>query len=371
MLDQTTISMWFPAVAAGEKKIFLNNAQRTQVPELLIHTLVQSLHTGRERDEEAASLGAQNKVAAFLRADASDSIIFTNSKAETLQLLAYRWGLHHFNDGDELLVSSQDDPLIAATFCRLRESMKRFGIHLAIKEFGYRNNGEFETERLLRLLTPKTRLIIVPHIHPLFGTKNEADIALIKRKAGEHTCLAVDLSYSVARVPLEVKRLQCDCAFFPGQSLFSPLSLGILYLNSAMKLDREMFSPDDEVHWLAKTAVGEAIALLENIGLEHITLYLQELSQYLLSQMKKVRCLEFLPGIGHCNEECSLGYGILSFRLPGISAEECVLLLAEHGISVDHFAVPHYPDAVTVSLHLYNTRQDIDALTDLLLQLGL
>jgi cysteine desulfurase/selenocysteine lyase len=103
--------------------------------------------------------------------------------------------------------------------------------------------------------------------------------------------------------------------------------------------------------------------------MEQIALHLQELSQYLLTRLKQVHAIEFLPGFGRCEEWCSPGYGILSFRLPGVSAEECAMLLAENALLVDLADIPQYADAITVSLHLYNTLEHIDALVGCLQQL--
>jgi selenocysteine lyase/cysteine desulfurase len=89
---------------------------------------------------------------------------------------------------------------------------------------------------------------------------------------------------------------------------------------------------------------------------------LQELSSYLLTRLKQIDHIEFLPGIGRSEQWCSPGYGILSFQLPGVSAEECVMLLAENALLVDLAGIPQYEDAITVSLQIYNTAEDIDAL---------
>jgi selenocysteine lyase/cysteine desulfurase len=55
--------------------------------------------------------------------------------------------------------------------------------------------------------------------------------------------------------------------------------------------------------------------------------------------------------------------------LPGVSAEECAMLLAENAVFVDLADIPQYEDAITVSLHLYNTLEHVDALVECLQEL--
>jgi selenocysteine lyase/cysteine desulfurase len=164
-------------------------------------------------------------------------------------------------------------------------------------------------------------------------------------------------------------KANCDCAFFSGRNLFSPFQCGLGYMKYHLRRDQDIFLLQEPANPLATKTLAQGIDLLKHIGMEQIALHLQELSHYLLTRLKQVHSIEFLPGFGHCEEWCSPGYGILSFRLPGVSAEECAILLAENDLLVDLADIPQYPDAITVSLHLYNTSEHIDALVECLQQL--
>ncbi len=354
----------FPAITPESQWIFLNNRQGTQIPENSIQSIVHALSTGMVWGNDAAEL--RQKLAAFLHTDAPDTFFFSESEAGMIHWLAYSWGFSQLQDGDEVIFSSQDAPIIKETFDRVRQQMARLGRSLTIKEFGYQENGEFDLNALLSLLSAKTRLIFVPHIHPVFGTKNEEDIAFLKQQVGDQALVVVDLSQSVGRIPVHLERLHCDCAFFSGRNLFSPFHGGVAYIRPGLYEDPDPFLRRELANPLAAKTLVQGIELLEHIGMAQIALHLQELSRALLTRLQHIDTLEFLPGIGRCEEWCSPGYGILSFRLPGVSAEECCLLLAENALLVDLADLPLYPDAITVSLHLYNTPQHIDALADCL-----
>jgi cysteine desulfurase/selenocysteine lyase len=133
--------------------------------------------------------------------------------------------------------------------------------------------------------------------------------------------------------------------------------------------DQDTFLMQVPANPLAAQTLALGIDLLERIGIEQVARHLHKLSYYLLTRLKQLDHIEFLPGFGRCEEWCSPGYGILSFRLPGVSAEECALLLAENALLVDLVDIPQYQEAITVSLHLYNTTQHIDVLVDCLQEL--
>ncbi len=358
----------FPAVALEGLPVFLNNRDATQIPERIIEGLMHAFNSGMACKDDHGAETLQQKLAAFLHVEAPETFFFTESEAGIMHWLAYSWGISQLQDGDEVICSSQDAPMIKETFEHLQRQMARLGISLVIKEFAYQENGECDLDGLLALLSARTRLIIVPHLHPVFGTKNEDDIAFLKQQLGDQGLVVVDLSQSVGRIPIHLERLRCDCAFFSGRNLFSPFPFGVGYLRHRPCADLFL---KQEPNPLAVQTLTQGIDLLTHIGMEQIALHLQDLSHYLLTRLQQIAQIEFLPGIGRCEQWCSPGYGILSFRLPGVSAEECIMLLAENALLVDRAAIPHDEDAITVSAHLYNTPQQIDALVDCLRQLCL
>lgn len=353
----------FPAVQPNSRQIFLNNKYETQIPDSSIQAITHTLRTGIAWNTDDRAEELQHRLAAFLHIDDPDAFFFAESEVGLMHWLVSSLYPTQLQDGDEVIFSSYDAPMIKETFDHIS---RQLDVALTRKEFGYKENGEFDLNGLLAQVSAKTRLIFVPHIHPTFGTKNENDIASLKQQVGDQALVIVDISQSVGRIPVHLERLRCDCAFFSARNLFSPFPAGIGYIRHRPRtnahLQREPGSP------LTAQALIQGIDLLEHIGMEQVALHLQDLSRYLLTRVQQISHIEFLPGIGRCEQWCSPGYGILSFRLPGISSEECIMLLAENALYVNRTDIAAYHDAITVSLYLYNTKQHIDALIDCLLQ---
>ncbi len=356
----------FPTVPPESQHVFLNSRHGTQIPESIIQSIVQSLNSGISWKNDDGTVEIRQKLAAFLHVDAPDTIFFSESEAGMIYWLAYCWGFSQLQDGDEVILSSQDTSLVKETFDHVQRQMAQRGMTLVIKDFGYQENGEFDLKELLSLLSPKTRLIFVPHIHPVFGTKNENDIAFLKQHVGDQALVVVDLTQSIGRIPVDLEHLRCDCAFFSAHNLFSPFPLSIGYRRPGLAGDQNIFLSQELANPVAARTLGQGIEMVEQIGREQIALHLHALSHALLTRLQEIDTLEFLPGIGRCEEWCSPGYGILSFQLPGVSAEECRLFLAENALLVDLADLSGYPDAVTISLQIYNTTWHINALGDCL-----
>jgi len=367
MSNHLSWRMAFPAISPGGLPAFLNNRDATQIPADIRETLMHAFNAGVVREEDHTAAQLRQKLATFLHVSDPETFFFTESEAGIMHWLAYSWGFSQLQDGDEVIYSSQDAPMIKETVEQLQQQMTRLGLSLVSKEFAYKDNGEFDLDGLLSLLSARTRLILVPHIHPVFGTKNADDIAVLKQQLGDQGLVVVDLSQSVGRIPANLERLRCDCAFFSARNLFSPFPSGVGYIRHRPCAD--LFLKQEPATALATQTLAQGIDLLEHIGMEQIARHLQDLSRYLLTRLQQIAHIEFLPGIGWCEQWCSPGYGILSFRLPGVSAEECVMHLAENALLVHQADMSHDADAITVSAHLYTTREQIDALVDGLQQL--
>jgi cysteine desulfurase/selenocysteine lyase len=89
------------------------------------------------------------------------------------------------------------------------------------------------------------------------------------------------------------------------------------------------------------------------------------LTRRLVDGLKNVPGASFAGGPGVCG--CDVGYGIVSFRMNGIPARDVGFALDHRDIWVrtgDHcIGVPDgVEDSVRVSMHAYNTEEEIDRL---------
>ena len=106
--------------------------------------------------------------------------------------------------------------------------------------------------------------------------------------------------------------------------------------------------------------------LEDEIGLDNITYYEQDLRRYLLEKLKKISYIDII------NEESDSG--IIAFNVDGIFSQDIAVYLNKYNICVragnhcakilkDKIGVRN---TVRVSLYFYNTKEEIDKLVSLL-----
>ena len=103
--------------------------------------------------------------------------------------------------------------------------------------------------------------------------------------------------------------------------------------------------------------------LIESIGLDAIESHVSDLTVYLYSKLVNLPGIIFAPGMGICR--CEAGFGIISFRFEQLSNLDLSFVLDEDNIFVragDHctYAKDQSEEYVRVSMHLYNSREEVD-----------
>src|SRR5258706_1975705 len=119
MIDPKILRADFPILdrqIRGKRLVYLDNAATTQKPLSVIEAESRyyketnaNIHRGiHTLSEEATSQyeGARKKVAQFIGASAPESIVFTRSTTEAINLVAFSWGRKNLKEGDEILLSA-------------------------------------------------------------------------------------------------------------------------------------------------------------------------------------------------------------------------------------------------------------------------
>ena len=113
MFDVQKIRKDFPILDReihGNPLVYFDNAATTQKPQSVIDALVdyyQNYNANVHRGVHSLSMeatdkyeDAREKVAAFINAESSDSLIWTRNASESLNLVAYSWGENNIGEGD-------------------------------------------------------------------------------------------------------------------------------------------------------------------------------------------------------------------------------------------------------------------------------
>lgn len=395
--DVERVRREFPVLAErvhGHQLVWLDNAATTQKPQAVIDRLDwyyahENSNVHRAAHEMAARStdayeGARDTVARFLGAGSRDEIVFVRGTTEAINLVAQSWGHANVTSGDEIVVSHLEHHanivpwhlLAQATGARLRVIPVDDSGQICLEDFG-------------RLLNDRTRLVAIAHVSNALGTiVPVAEVVRMAHAAGAR--VLVDGAQSVAHMRVNVRQLDPDFYVFSGHKVYGPTGIGALWARYELleqmpprqgggsmirdvTFERTLYQ-DPPARFEAGTpnvadavGLGTALDWLEQVGLENVTCYEQELLGYATEKLTSVPGLRL---IGTAPDKAS----VLSFVLDGWRPEDVGSALDRQGIAVragHHCAQPivrrfGLEATVRSSLALYNTRAEVDKLVDVL-----
>ncbi len=374
----------------GKPLIYLDNAATTQKPRRVIETekkfyeetnanIHRAVHT---LSYESTKLyeEAHKKVARFIGAKSWREVVFTRNATESINLVAYGWGLHNLKEGDEVLITVMEHHSNIVPWQMLREQRG-----ITLKFLDVDDGGRLELDDLPRLLTERTKLFGIIHASNVLGIVNPVkEVIAEAKKLG--ALVLVDAAQSAPHIPIDVSALDCDFLAASGHKMLGPSGIGFLYgrrelldnmspfifggdMIETVTLERSTWN---ELPWKYEAGtpniaggigLGAALDYLDNIGMASVISHEQELLNYTLESLSD------LPGIelyGSSKERV----GVITFNIRGIHPHDVAGILDEEGIAVrsgHHCAQPlmrrlGIENAVRVSLYIYNTKEDIDRL---------
>jgi len=373
----------------GKPLIYLDNAATSQKPRRVIDGLKSyyennnsNIHRGVHTLSYESTVmyeDAHKKVAGFIGASDWKEIVFTRNATESLNLIAYCWGLHNLEKGDEVLISIMEHHSNIVPWQMLCQARG-----IVLKFIDVDEKGNLDLESFERLLTDKTRVVSLIHVSNVLGVVNP--INYISKKAREQgAILIIDAAQSVPHINLNVKELDCDFLVASGHKMLGPTGIGFLYGKKALLESMEPFlfggdmistvtkekSTWNELPWKYEAGtpniaggigLGLAIDYLENIGLEQIEEHESELLDYTLNNLKQLPWLEiYTPLEGQ-------RVGVVSFNVKGVHPHDVAGVMDEDGIAVrsgHHCTQPlmnrlNIEYALRASFYLYNTKEEID-----------
>jgi len=373
----------------GKPLIYLDNAATSQKPRRVIDGLKSyyennnsNIHRGVHTLSYESTVmyeDAHKKVAGFIGASDWKEIVFTRNATESLNLIAYSWGLHNLDKGDEVLISIMEHHSNIVPWQMLCQARG-----IVLKFIDVDEKGNLDLESFERLLTDKTRVVSIIHVSNVLGVVNP--INYISKKTREQgAILIIDAAQSVPHINLNVKELDCDFLVASGHKMLGPTGIGFLYGKKALLESMEPFlfggdmistvtkekSTWNELPWKYEAGtpniaggigLGLAIDYLENIGLEQIEEHESELLDYTLNNLKELPWLEiYTPLEGQ-------RVGVVSFNVKGVHPHDVAGVMDEDGIAVrsgHHCTQPlmnrlNIEYALRASFYLYNTKEEID-----------
>ena len=318
----------------------------------------------------------------FIGAASADEIIFTRNTTESLNLVAYSYGLTHVKAGDEVLVSIMEhhsDLLPWQMVCRAAGAELKF-IECA-------PDGSIDLAAVERLITAKTKIVAIAQVSNVLGREYPvAEIARLAHKKG--AVIVVDGAQSTPHMPVDVRALDADFFAFSGHKVFGPMGIGVLYGKRALLDAMPPFLTGGEmIEYVTRTGAVYAelphkfeAGTVNAAGAAGLKAALEYVSGVGFAEMQRrelaltAHAMEALGAIGHVyilgSSKPEEHTGIVTFTLDGVHPHDISEILASDGVCVRagyHCAQPllaHLGLNATVraSMAFYNTPDEIDRL---------
>ena len=178
--DVTRIRADFPILTQqvyGKPLVYLDNAASAQKPRQVIDAVSNfygtgyaSIHRGLYSLSEHATEvyeSTRNTVQRFIGARDAREIVFVRGTTEAINLVAQTYGRTHFRPGDEIVISTMEHHSNLVPWQMVCENTGAFLRIVPISD-----EGELLLEEFEKLLSPRTRLVAVPHVSNVLGTIN-------------------------------------------------------------------------------------------------------------------------------------------------------------------------------------------------------
>ncbi|HWB46768.1 MAG TPA: cysteine desulfurase [Hyphomicrobiaceae bacterium] len=397
--DVEAIRADFPILARevyGKPLVYLDNSASAQKPRAMLEAVEHAyrmeyanVHRGLHYLSNTATAhyeAARETVRRFLNAPSSDEIIFTRNATEAINLVASSFGGMVLGEGDEVVLSIMEhhSNIVPWHFHRERRGA-------VLKWAPMSDRGDFQLEAFERLLSPRTRMVAVTHMSNVLGTITPIK-EIVQRAHARSIPVLVDGSQAAVHMPVDVQDLDCDFYVFTGHKTYGPSGIGVLYAKRA-HLDAmppymgggEMI---ESVHTDAisygKTphkfeagtppivqaiGLGAALDYMMRVGRERIAQHEAGLRDYAHERLNRLNWLKI-----HGTAE-NKG-AIISFSIDGLHPHDISTIIDRSGVAVragHHCAQPlmerlGVTATCRASFAMYNTKAEVDALTDALIK---
>ena len=288
----------------------------------------------------------RTKIAKFINAKHREEIIFSKNATESLNLIAYSYGLENLKKDDEVVISIMEHH---SNLVPWQKVTKKTGAKLKYMYI----NDEFELtdKEIEEKITDKTKIVGITHVSNVLGTINNVK-KIIEYAHKKGAIVIVDASQSIPHMKIDVQELDADFLVFSGHKMLAPLGIGVLY---GKKEILEKMTPflmgGDMIEYVYEQettfamlpnkfeagtqnvegviGLGAAIDYIENMGYDKIQQTENEVVSYAMQELKK---LDYLTVYATPNKENHSS--VISFNINGVHPHDVASILDNKGVCV-------------------------------------
>jgi cysteine desulfurase/selenocysteine lyase len=380
----------------NENITYLDSGATTQKPIQVIKAVeefYQKYNANPHRGAYSLSVEAteqyentRTKIAKFINARHREEIIFSKNATESLNLIAYSYGMDNLKKDDEVLISIMEHH---SNLVPWQKVTKKTGSKLNYMYI----NDEFELtdEEIENKITDKTKIVGITHVSNVLGTINNVKkIITYAHKKG--AIVIVDASQSIPHMKIDVQDLDADFLVFSGHKMLAPLGIGVLYGKKEILNKMSPFlMGGDMIEYVYEQdttfaplpnkfeagtqnvegviGLGSAIDYIENLGYDKIQEIEKEVLSYAREELSKLDFLDLYITPNENNHS-----SVISFNIKGIHPHDVASILDSEGVCVrsgNHCAQPlmrflGIDSTCRASFYIYNTKEDVDKLVSAL-----
>lgn len=397
MRDFSTIRKDFPILfqeVNDEPLVYLDNAATTQKPTQVLDVLRHyyehdnaNVHRGVHTLAERATADYENsreKVRAFINAKETAEVLFTRGTTTGLNWLARSYGDAFIKEGDEIVISYMEHHSNIIPWQQLVERKGAVLRYLPLTDQGF-----IDMTAAKDIINEKTAIVSLAYVSNVLGVINPIK-ELAEMAHANNAVMIVDGAQATPHMAVDVQALDADFFAFSGHKMCGPTGIGVLYGKrqwleqmEPVEFGGEMIdfvnlfdSTWKELPWKFEAgtpniagaiALGAAVDYLNEIGMENIHRYEQELVDYVLPKLHEI------DGITTYGPQDPKHHtGVIAFNLDGIHPHDVATALDMEGIAVragHHCAQPlmnylNLPATARASFYFYNTKEDADRLIE-------
>lgn len=323
---------------------------------------------------------ARHSVAQFINANEDCEIIFTRNTTESLNLIAYTYGMENIQEGDEIVISILEHHSNILPWQMIAKLKKAILKYMYINDEGIISDEEIQTK-----ITPKTKIVSITQISNVLGVATP--LKAIIKKAHEVGAIAiVDGAQGAPHMATDVQDLDCDFYAFSGHKMLAPMGIGVLYgkksileqmppflrggeMIETVSEQDATFAPLPEKFEAGTPNVSGAIALkaaieyINQVGFSYIEQQEEKLMKIAMEELSKLPYITIYGSPDYKKHK-----GVLSFNIQDIHPHDVSSLVDYHGnIALragNHCAHPllKYLNAQStnrISFYFYNTKEDV------------
>tara|TARA_B100000470_G_C19791692_1_gene392477 strand:- start:949 stop:2184 length:1236 start_codon:yes stop_codon:yes gene_type:complete len=396
MVDFKTIIKDFPILNRkinDNKLIYFDNAATSQKPKVVIDTLSNfysnnnaNIHRGvHTLSMEATYLydESKEKIAEFINAPNSNSIIFTRGTTESINLIADSWGQSNLKESDNIVITELEHHSNIVPWQELIKKTKSKLQYIPIN-----SDGTLNLTNINNIITKNTKIVSMTHVSNGIGTINNIkEIIKIAKSVDAKT--VIDAAQSVPHMPIDVSDLDCDFLAFSGHKMLAPTGIGVLYGKKELLESMPPYQKGgdmilevtyDKSTWneipfkfeagtpniAGAVGLSAATKYLMGIGMQNIREHEIEITKYAYNNLMNIDGIEILGP-----EDIDIRAGLISFNIPNIHPHDLGTFLDSKGIAIrtgHHCAMPLIKklgshSSARASFYIYNTNKEVDKFT--------